>query len=1154
MHRSGVQLRTLLCVTMLCLSALGASAQDLVRFEHISVDEGLTQNEVSAALQDSMGFLWIGTPDGLNRYDGYEFAVFQFDPTDPTSISDNRITSLLETSNGTLWVGTADGLNRYDPEMVAFTAYRSERRDEASLLSNRVSALQEDAAGRMWIGHADPDDPSVGGVSILDPHSGQIDRYPLSAEGDEAVPVYALAIGQDGVMWVGTAAGLYRWDQSNNSFSLLQHDPNDPNSLAGNDVRELLLDADGQLWIGFWGQGLDCYNPISGEVQHHEPGPTGVELTSGYITAIAQTRDGLLWVGTANPDGAQSASLHRYDFKTFARFAHDPNIATTLGSGTVRAIVEDHAHVLWVGTDLGGLSLFDQITKPIPHFFPIDGVPSGLSSPIVTSFLEEGKETIWVGTAEGLERFDRFNGIFRHFRHRSGSSNSLSDDYVTALVAWGSDSMWVGTRNGLNLFRRSTGTFQRYLYESGSENQTGEGSIRALYADHARNQLWIGAGHGLERMDVTSGQITHVHGDSDNTSEFSSDEIVGLYTSEARPNTLWVGTENGLNSVDLETGAIAKYEANARSPSALSHRHVTAITTLPADSNAVWVGTLAGGLNRLDLGTGKFTRFTRRNSALPGNTIYGIQPDDDGFLWIATNRGLVCFNPILPDEVRIYDVDSGVQSRQFNVGASYRTPRGEIALGGVNGFNIFSPTGFRDSPYTPKVVLTGYRVDGRPQLVAPEAIMRAEQIVLSHDQNDVAFDFVGLHFARPDRNRYRVRLDESSGDSSEWRDLGTQRTATYANLRPGRYTFYIQAANSDGVWSEVSASVQMQIRPPWWQTWWFRIFALVSTVAIAVFVYKRRIRLIAERNRELEGLVAERTGELEQQTTALESKNDQLEATLGQLRTAQTRLVQAEKLASLGRVTAGVAHEIKNPLNFVNNFAQLSEELTEELRTELASSSDRSVGDVLDELNPILGDLALNAAKIAEHGKRADGIVKSMLLHARGTSGDPEPTSLHTLLDETIDLIVHSGGGDGVPVNIERDYDERIGDVSIVRQAIGRVVLNLLENAVYAIHTYASPEADYVPTITLRTGDLGQNFQIVVEDNGPGIPEDVRVHLFEPFFTTKPTGDGTGLGLSLAHDIIHSHHGEITASSEPEQGTSFTIVLPKIVESIEGAD
>ncbi len=1155
MHRRRISLLPRACALLLLLAPGWAGAQDLVRFEHLTIDDGLSQNEVSAALQDSLGFLWIGTSGGLNRYDGYEFAVFQLDPADPTSISGNQITALMQATDSTLWVGTTEGLNRYDREMVTFTVFRNEARNPATIASNRISALHEDASGKIWIGHANPDDPTVGGLSRLDPLSGHIERMALTS-GEESLPVYAFAETTDGVLWIATGDGLYRYDTVAKAVTSLSHNPEDANSLAGDDIRELLVDSEGLLWIGLWGEGLDCYDPASGEFTHHEPGPEGTQLNSGYISAIGQTRDGILWVGTANPNGAASASLHRYDFKSFSRFSHDPNRETTVGPGTVRAIVEDSAHMLWVATDLGGICRFDQVTQPIPHFFPVSGDLSSLSSADVSSFLDEGKDILWVGTDEGLDRFDRFNGAFGHHRHRPGSPSSLSDDRVTALAAWRGDTMWVGTENGLNRFDRASGVFRNYAVNDGTGEEGTDNAVRALYADTQRNQLWIGTGHGLVRMDVTTGEITHVHGDPDNASVISDDQIVALYASEDIPHTLWVGTENGLNSVDLESGEISQFTADARNPDALSHRQVTSVSTLPGDSNALWVGTLAGGLNRLDLATGTFQRFTRRNSGLPGNAIYSIQPDDDGLLWLATNQGLVCFDPSRSSLVRVYGTDAGVQSRQFNVGASYRTQRGEIALGGSNGFNIFSPKDFRDSPYAPKVVITGYQVDGRAQAAAAEAVLLAEEITLPHDQNDLAFDFVGLHFSRPEENQYRVRLERKVGDSTEWRELGTQRTTTYANLTPGRYTFFVQASNGDGVWSQQTASVRVRITPPWWRTWLFRIFALFLVVGIGVAAYRRRIRRIAARNHELEELVTERTEELEQKTGALESKNEQLNATLGQLRTAQSQLVQAEKLASLGRVTAGVAHEIKNPLNFINNFAQLSEELAEELRHELAASADRPASEVLGDVDAILTDLALNSAKIAEHGRRADGIVKSMLLHARGTSGDPEPTPLHTLLDETIGLVVHGSGsgGDGVPVNVEKDYDERIGDVTIVRQAIGRVVLNLLENAVYAMRKHTASAVDYVPTVSLRTVDLGENVRIVVKDNGPGIPDDVLLRLFEPFFTTKPTGEGTGLGLSLAHDIILSHQGEITVASSAEDGTTFTIVLPKKLEELAGAE
>jgi signal transduction histidine kinase len=616
---------------------------------------------------------------------------------------------------------------------------------------------------------------------------------------------------------------------------------------------------------------------------------------------------------------------------------------------------------------------------------------------------------------------------------------------------------------------------------------------------------------------------------------------------------------------------VTSYAHRADDPASLSHPHVTALCARPEEPGVLWVGTAAGGLSRLDAATGRFTRYTRRTSGLPGNTVAGVLHDDEGHLWVATNGGLA---RVAPDstgsalDVRVYGVDRGVQSRQFNAGAAYRSPRGELAFGGINGFNLFTPGDFRDSPFAPRVVITDCLVEGASRVEAQGAVLMAPALDLPHDRNDLTFRFVGLHYGRPAQNRYRVRLD---GHDDAWHDVGTQRVQSYANLPPGRYTFRVLASNGDGEWAPDSAAAALAvvIAPPFWDTLWFRVFGGLALVGLAATAYRWRVAQIARRNRELEALVAERTEALRAQTqalaeqhAALEAKNDELERTLAQLRTTQSQLVHAEKLASLGRLTAGVAHEIKNPLNFVNNFALLSEELTAELRAELAAAAHRPVAEAMEWLLPILDDLALNAVKIAEHGRRADGIVRAMLLHARGSAGEREPTELHGLLDESLDLAVHGAGrgGDGVPVAVERDYDPAVGVVSVNRQAVGRVVLNLLDNALYAVRERASRAGvGYAPRVVLRTrreadGAAGERVRIEVEDNGPGFSEAVRARLFEPFFTTKPTGQGTGLGLSLAHDIVRGHGGTIAVRSAEGEGAVFTVTLPSGAATAEGAD
>ncbi|MDX1439728.1 MAG: two-component regulator propeller domain-containing protein, partial [Rubricoccaceae bacterium] len=976
---------------------------------------------------------------------------------------------------------------------------------------------------------------------------GQVDY--LDGIGD--APVHAIIADSTGIMWIGTGNGLHAVDPVTDDVTTYRHDSDNPNSLAGNDIRHLAFDLQGRLWVGTWGTGLDNLDTVSGIAEHHRSIAAGGQLASGFVSALTHTPGGVLWVGTTGLSRDQQA-LHQYDFKAFVRHVHNPNLSYSLSPGGVTVVLEDHAQLLWVGTDESGINAFDQGSSPIPHFQAIEGDPSSLGWPSVTAFAEQAKLALWIGTENGLDRFDPKDLTYTHFR-ASGGSNSLSDNRVTSLAYSTDGYLWIGTRSGLDRYDPFTGDFEHYEPDEDNASSIAGGEVNALLPDSSGG-VWVGTSAGIDHIDNAFNLVgTYWHNPADSTS-LSSNNVTTLFATSIDPGMLWVGTDMGLDRMDMNTGFVRRYEANPRIETALSDPYITSITVRSDSANALWIGTLSGGLNRLDLESNTFERFTRRSGAIPGNTVSSVVADQDGDLWVATNWGLARFDPV-DGTTYVYDVDRGIQSRNFNIGAAFLTASGEIVVGGDNGFNLFSPKDFGSSPFPPRVVLTGYRIGEEAQGAGAEALLLSESIELGHSQNDLTFEFVGLHFSRPEQNHYRVQLRRTSADSVEWRNLGSQRTATYDNLAPGSYIFAVQAANADGVWSGESASVEIHISPPWWATWWFRIFAIAAVIGIAVFAFRWRIRRIAARNKELEGLVAERTEALQQQTEALASKNDELKSTLDQLQATQNQLVHAEKLASLGRLTAGVAHEIKNPLNFVNNFAQLSEELTEELRTELASSTNRSVADVMNEVELILNDLALNNAKIAEHGRRADSIVKSMLLHARGATGDPEMTPLHLLLDESIDLLMQgmARGGDGVQVHIERDYDPDVREIPIIRQAVGRVFLNLLENAFYAVNEAAST-LDRTPTIRVRTMIEGNYVRVAVEDNGPGIPDDVRPRLFEPFFTTKPTGSGTGLGLSLAHDIVQRHNGTLRVQRTGPEGTVFTVRLPLFGELQEGAE
>ncbi|MFN2439309.1 MAG: ATP-binding protein, partial [Chitinophagaceae bacterium] len=408
----------------------------------------------------------------------------------------------------------------------------------------------------------------------------------------------------------------------------------------------------------------------------------------------------------------------------------------------------------------------------------------------------------------------------------------------------------------------------------------------------------------------------------------------------------------------------------------------------------------------------------------------------------------------------------------------------------------------------------------------PLPLARANEIRLKHNQNNFSFDFVGMHYSSPDDNRLFYMLENLD---NTWRKAGSQKIAYYYNVPPGQYVFRVKAANSDGVWAE--KSIAIFISSPWWQTWWAFLLYLIALGSIIWILVRFRSRRLKSENVRLEKKVDERTRRLKQ--------------SLEELKQTQNQLIQKEKMASLGELTAGIAHEIKNPLNFVNNFSEVNVELIDELEKELKENR-------REEAAEIAADLKANLNKITYHGKRADAIVKGMLQHSRTSTGEKEPTDINELADEYLRLSYHGLRAKDKTFNVEikTDFETSLEKINIIPQEIGRVLLNLFTNAFYAVNEKKkSPQPlkggiEYEPVVAVTTKKLGNKIEIKIRDNGNGISQKILDKIFQPFFTTKPTGQGTGLGLSMSYDIIKAHGGELKVETKEGEGAEFIIQLP----------
>ena len=467
------------------------------------------------------------------------------------------------------------------------------------------------------------------------------------------------------------------------------------------------------------------------------------------------------------------------------------------------------------------------------------------------------------------------------------------------------------------------------------------------------------------------------------------------------------------------------------------------------------------------------------------------------------------------------------RNSNFFFNDNHKAKDGRLFFGELNGYYSFYPDQLKDTSIAPQLVLSGFKLGESEIKMEPDGILTAplwktEGIWLTHNQNVFSFDFAAIDYTSPDDNLHLFKLENYDKD---WHEAGSVRKAFYYNVPAGKYTFRVKAVNVNGAWGE--KSIDIIITPPWWNTWWaYCIYALLLlSLIFLVYRYQRARLLKAERERT-------RKKELEQAR--------EIEKAYHELRSTQTQLVQREKMAGLGELTAGIAHEIQNPLNFVNNFSDINAELVDELKAELTNGNIPLASEIADSIKE-------NEQKINHHGKRADAIVKGMLQHSRTSSGQKEPTDINALADEYLRLAYHGLRAKDKSFNAttNTDFDKSIGSINIVPQDMGRVILNLINNAFYAVDEKKKQNGDgYEPTVSVSTKKENGKVEIRVADNGNGIPQKVLDKIFQPFFTTKPTGQGTGLGLSLSYDIVRAHGGEIKVNTKENNGTEFIIELP----------
>ena len=836
----------------------GASLPEIcncvLRFDRINIEQGLSQSSVKVIFQDRRGFLWFGTEDGLNRFDGYSFKIYKPDPDVINSLSDRWITSIVEDQEGFLWIATRRGLNRFDPRTEEFVRFLHDEVNPASLIDNHINVLHIDKHDNLWIG-------TTSGLDLFDRANGSFKHYvysPSQQEGISGKVITALYEDSRGRFWVGTEkGGLNRFNPSNSTFIPYQNIPDDPSTISSNHVTSIIEDRKSVLWVGTV-DGLNKFHPDSGtfeRVVHDEKNDQS--LASNSIRDLHVDITGNLWIATANGLDRLSAAGKR-----FIHYRNDPTFSKSLSEDDVLSIYEDRGGILWVGTWGGGVNKYDRSRDYFAYYRNDPQNTNSLSDNSIISIYSDLDGYVWVGTAgEGLNRLTRSTGQVVHYRNNPNRPDSIISDVIYSMHEDQDRMLWIGTWNGLERFDRISFSFKHYQRDPENPASLSANRVYEVFVD-SQNNVWVGTAAGVDLFDRNTETFTHYEPKPGNPNSLSGPAVNSIY--EDRDGNLWIGTwESGLNKFNPKTEEFTRYRYNARDKEAISS---DVILSIYQDAKGrIWVGTGGGGLNLYQPETDTFTYYLEKDG-LPNGVVYGILEDSQGYLWLSTNFGISRFDPET-ETFRNFDEGDGLQSNEFNSGAYAKGRDGDLYFGGINGLTAFQPLTIDDNPYLPPVTLTSLTQDDNP-VATDSSVETTQSITLTWPQNSFEFEFAALSYNQPNKNQYAYILE---GFDTNWHFMGTKRDGRYTNLPGGEYTLLLKASNSDGIWNESPVRIDVTVIPPFWQTTWFRGLLSLVIVALVAGGVRLRTKAIQDRNRALERLVKERTFALEKRGREMEA-------------------------------------------------------------------------------------------------------------------------------------------------------------------------------------------------------------------------------------------------------------------------------------------
>jgi len=1164
-------MRSSLIFILLSLSTLAVPGQDInLRFQHITSEQGLSQNTIDCIMQDSRGFMWFGTWNGLNRFDGYNFLVYKSE-NQQHGLSNNFIYSICEDKDGHIWAGTRNGLNKINHQTNAVENFYHARNEPNSISENRINSVYCDKQGLIWVGTAGNGmdkmifDKEEG--KYLFTHYRNIESNPYSLPGND---INAIIQDKKGFLWVGTNTGLGWMNITTGKFIVFRNNPLYVNSISSNTVLSLFEDKAGVIWVGT-DNGLNKYDPMRGVFTHYFPHPDNPRSLSHLtVNAISEDLDGNLLVGTLG-------GLNRFnpEDESFYHFPTKQNDDYSLNNEFINAIYADTQGNIWIGSDKGGISKYNSQQKGFGYFVSNPSKPNSLSHNTINSVYDEFS-TLWVGTAGGgLNRYNKADKTFNRFHSDAHNQNSISSNFVSSISKDQKGNLWIGTwGGGLNrlVSPNGNGVFKQYRANTGI-NSICSDYISAIWVD-PKGYLLIGTLTGLDLFQPEHGVFRHIANQAGWRNRISE---IGCVLKDSK-GYYWIGTRLGLYRVSdklleygLQDNNIVRYTNINSVANSLPGDYV--ISLCEDNKGNIWAGTYGSGISRIQInekGQAAFTNFNQ-NDGLCNNVVYAIQIDGKGKLWLSTDNGLSRFDPDTRQFKNFY-VSDGLQSNQFYWSASCAGSDGKLYFGGMEGLNYFHPDSIRDNSYIPKVVITDFKVFNtsvnigkwnNKKVLLEIVINETTEINLSYKENVFSFEFSALDYFLPEKVQYKYRM---KGMDKDWVTVpSSRRFVTYTNLVGGDYLFEVKASNSDGVWNDKPTQLKIHISPPFWATLWFRILALLLFVVLVLAYIRYRTSRLLRQKLVLERTVKERTGLIEKQNELLKFQAESLQESNTMLASGK-ELIEGQK-AQLELKNQEISEQ-RDKLIELNKHVKLVNQLKLRFFTNISHEFRTPLTLILGPLEKLIsswkGDLNTleTLHLINRNAQRLLHLINQLMEFRKIESGKMELKVSQGNINQFLHNIYSSFNHLASQQQITYTFTplHQATDCWFDHEKLENIVFNLLSNAfkftpqngaislsVKMIKQECRSEKAGIEKPS-KNAMASPFLEIKVTDTGVGISEEHIAHVFKRFYQVNTSESlrvrGSGIGLSLSRELVKVHHGTISVESEFHKGSVFTVQLP----------